>query len=96
MTEPRITPAITLARLAVTGAVIGGCAVGLAGPAAASSGSDCNPFYMSMTPQPVLSCPGPDAGPPADAPPGPGPVNDVAGPPPPAGPAPGQPPVTPP
>src|SRR5271166_5295159 len=63
MTEPQrtalITSAIQVARIAFAGAIIGGCAVGLAAQADASSGSDCNPFYLSMTPQPVLGVPVP-------------------------------------
>ncbi len=101
MTEPQrkalITSAINVARIAVGGAIIGGCAVGLAAQADADSGSDCNPFYLSMTPQPVLACPGPDAAPPADGSPMLGPVNDVASPPTPGAlPPPGQPPSAPP
>jgi hypothetical protein len=88
MTKPQRTALITsefiVARIAFAGAIIAGCAVGLAPQANADSGSGCNPFYLSMTPQPVLSCPAPDAAPPADGPPAPGPVNDVAGPPPPS------------
>lgn len=95
MTEPRrtalMTSAINAARIAFAGAVIGGCAVGLAAQASADSGSDCSPFYLSMTPQPVLGCPGADPAPPPVGPPVPGPANDVAGPPPPgAQPPPGQ------
>jgi hypothetical protein len=92
MTEPQrtalITSAINVARMAFAGAIIGGCAVGLAAQAYADSGSGCDPFYLSMTPQPVLSCPGPDAAPPPDGSAVPGPVNDVAGPPPPGAPPP--------
>jgi hypothetical protein len=80
------TAVIKAARIAFAGAVIGGCAVGLAAQAYADSGTGCDPFYLRMTPQPVLSCPGPDAAPPADEPPVPAPVNDVAGPPPPGAP----------
>src|ERR1700739_805896 len=101
MTEPQrtalITSAINGARIAFAGAIVGGCAVGLAAQADADSGSDCNPLYLSMTPQPVLACLGPDAAPPADGSPVPGPVNDVASPPTPgAPPPPGQPPSAPP
>ena len=47
-------------------AVLAGCALGLAGNAQA----DCDPFLLSMTPQPVLSCQAPpDVPPPADEPP---------------------------
>lgn len=83
MTEPqrtaRVTSAINVARIAFATAIIGGFAVGLAAQANADSGSDCNPLYLSMTPQPVLSCAGPEAGPPPDGSPATGPVNDVAG-----------------
>lgn len=86
MSEPQITASITSAinvvRIACASVIIGGCAAGLAAPAHADSGSDCNPFYLSMTPQPVLACPGPDAAPPAVGPAAPGPVDDVPGPPP--------------
>jgi hypothetical protein len=83
-----ITSAHKMAGIVLAGAIIGGCAVGLAARAAADP--DCNPFYLSMTPQPVLACTAADAGPPAAGPPAPGPVNDVPGPPPPgAPPAPG-------
>ena len=87
MTEPQrtaLTSAINVAKIAFAGAIIGGCAVGLAAQAYADSGSDCNPLYLSMTPQPVLSCPGPDAAPPGDGSHVSGPVDDVAGPPPPS------------
>jgi hypothetical protein len=77
-----INSGINVARIVFAGAIIGGCAVSLAAHADADSGN-CDPFYLSMTPQPVLSCAGPDAAPPADAPPMPAPVNNVAGPPPP-------------
>jgi hypothetical protein len=56
-------PAKNLARIVFAGAVIGPCAIGLAAPAFASP---CDPFTLSMTPQPQLSCPGPDAPPPAE------------------------------
>jgi hypothetical protein len=100
MTEPQrkalVTSAINVARIAFAGAIIGGCAVGLAAQADADSG-DCNPFYLSMTPQPVLGCPGPDAAPPADGSPVLGPVDGVASPPTPGAlPPPGQPPSGPP
>jgi len=99
MTEPQrtalVTSAIDVARIGFTAriafagaiasaaAIIGGCAVGLAAQAYADPGS-CDPLMLSMTPQPVLSCAGPDAAPPPGGPVVPGPVNDVAGPPPPA------------
>jgi hypothetical protein len=76
-----VTSGTNLARIVFAGAIIGGCAVGLATHADADPGN-CDPFYLSMTPQPVLSCAGPDAAPP-DAQPTPAPVGDVAGPPPP-------------
>lgn len=50
-----------VARIAFAGALAGSCAVGLACQA---SGSPCDPDTMRMTPQPVLSCPDPDASPP--------------------------------
>ena len=62
----RTAPAIKLARLVFAGAVIGGTAVGFAPDAYASP---CDPLTMSMTPQPVLSCPAPNAVSPPDAPP---------------------------
>jgi hypothetical protein len=98
MTEPqrkaRIISVTNLARIAFAGTIIGGCGLGLAAPAYADSGSGCNPLYLSMTPQPVLACQTPDAPPPIDGPPAPGPVNDVAGAPPGAPPPPGQSPST--
>jgi hypothetical protein len=100
MTEPQrkalVASAVNVARIAFAGAIIGGCAVGLAAQADADSG-DCNPFYLSMTPQPVLGCPGPDAAPPADGSPVLGPVDGVASAPMPGAlPRPGQPPSAPP
>ncbi|MDT5135763.1 MAG: hypothetical protein QOD58_25 [Mycobacterium sp.] len=77
-----IASGINVARIAFAGAIIGGCAVGLAAHAGADPGN-CDPFYLSMTPQPVLSCAGPDVAPPPDAPPMPAPVDAVAVPPPP-------------
>ena len=50
------------------GAVLAGCALGLAANAQADN---CDPFLLSMTPQPVLSCQAPDAPPPAEVPPPP-------------------------
>jgi hypothetical protein len=89
MTEPLrtslITSAIKMAGIAFAGVVIGGCAVGLAAQAQADSGN-CNPLLASMTPQPILACNAADAPPPAEAPPAPDPVNDVAVPPQPAAP----------
>ena len=78
--------AINAARIALAGAVLVGCAVGLAARVDADSGSGCNPLYLSMTPQPVLACSSPDAAPQADGSPAPGPVSDVAGQPPPTSP----------
>jgi hypothetical protein len=100
MTEPQrkalVTSAINVARIAFAAAIIGGCAVGLAAQADADSG-DCNPFYLSMTPQPVLGCSGPDAAPPADGSPVLSPVDGVASPPTPGAlPPPDQPPSAPP
>jgi hypothetical protein len=74
-----MTSAIKVVGIAFAGAVIGGCAVGLAAQAQADSGN-CDPLLASMTPQPILSCNAADAPPPA-APPAPDPVNDVAVPP---------------
>jgi hypothetical protein len=53
-------------------AVLAGCALGLAPTAQA----DCDPFLLSMTPQPVLSCEAPDVPPPPDQP-ALAPVNDA-------------------
>jgi hypothetical protein len=69
------------AAILFAGTFAGSCAVALAAPAYASP---CDPLTMSMTPQPVLSCPAPDAPPPPDA--APGPVTNVASGPAPAGP----------
>jgi hypothetical protein len=56
------------ARMAIAGAVIAGSALGFAANAAADD--NCDPFMLSMTPQPVLSCQAPDvAPPPAEVPP---------------------------
>ena len=66
----------------VAGVVFAG-AVSLAAPAYASP---CDPIGLAMTPQPVLSCQSPDAAPPADGAPAPGPVNNAAAPPPPGSP----------
>jgi hypothetical protein len=92
-TAPLITSAINVAGIVFAGAVVGSCAVGLAAQAYASP---CDPLTMSMTPQPVLSCPAP-AAPPADGSPVAGPVSDVAGGPQPGAlPAPGEAPYVPP
>jgi hypothetical protein len=84
MTEPLrtslMTSATKMAGIAFAGAVIGGCAVGLAAQAQADSGN-CDPLLASMTPQPILACNAADAPPPADAPPAADPVNGVAVPP---------------
>jgi hypothetical protein len=70
------------ARISFAGAVLAGCALGLAANAHADN---CDPFLLSMTPQPVLACQAPDVAPPPDqpavapvAPPAePGPFGDV-------------------
>lgn len=97
MTESQRTAplasAINVARVVFAGAIVGSCALGVAVRAYASP---CDPVGLSMTPQPQLSCPGPDAAPPPDGPPAPGPVNNVAAGSPGAPPAPGQPPYVPP
>jgi hypothetical protein len=82
MTEPQrmslMTSAIKVAGIAFAGAVIGGCAVGVAAQVQADPGN-CDPLLASMTPQPILSCNAPDGPPPpADVPPAPAPVDDVA------------------
>ena len=93
-TAPLITSAINVARIVFAGAVVGSCAVGLTARAYASP---CDPVGLSMTPQPVLSCPSPDSAPPADGSPVAGPVSDVAGRPAPGAlPPPGEPPYVPP
>ncbi len=83
MTRSKRTALITsgknAARIAFAGAVIGGCSVGLAAQAVGDSGN-CDPFLLSMTPQPVLSCLPPEPAPPAEGAPVSEPVNDVAGP----------------
>jgi hypothetical protein len=56
--------------IAFVGAVLAGCALGLAATAQADN---CDPFLLSMTPQPVLACQAPPADQPAVAP-----VNDIA------------------
>jgi hypothetical protein len=56
------------AGICFAGAVLAGCALGLA--ANAQADDNCDPFLLSMTPQPVLSCQAPDvAPPPAEVPP---------------------------
>ncbi len=66
------------AGISFAGAVLAGCAFGLAANAHAD---DCDPFMLSMTPQPVLACQAPDVAPPPYQP-AVAPVNDVAVPPP--------------
>src|ERR1700712_4498355 len=62
-----ITSGKYAAKIAFAGGVIAGCSVSLAGQAVADN---CDPFLLSMTPQPVLSCLPPEqAPPPAEAPP---------------------------
>jgi hypothetical protein len=73
------------AGISFAGAVLAGCALGLA--ANAHADDNCDPFMLSMTPQPVLACQAPDVAPPPDQP-AVAPVNDVAVPPPPAEPGP--------
>jgi len=54
--------------IAFAGAVLVGCALGQA--ANAQADDNCDPFMLSMTPQPVLSCQAPEiAPPPAEVPP---------------------------
>ena len=72
----RIAPVINVATIVFVGAIVGGSALGLA---AAAYASPCDPVTMSMTPQPVLSCPGPDVATPAEGSPVPVPVNGLAG-----------------
>jgi hypothetical protein len=76
------------ARISLAGAVLAGCALGLAANAQADN---CDPFLLSMTPQPVLSCQASEVAPPAELPPPaevpppaePGPFGLVEAPPPP-------------
>lgn len=49
------------AGISFAGAVLAGCALGLAANAHAD---DCDPLMLSMTPQPVLACQAPDVAPP--------------------------------
>jgi len=73
MTQPRRAKLISAAMNAsFIGAVMAGCALGLAAHAGADD--NCDPFMLSMTPQPVLACqpvaaPPPEAPVPVDAPP---------------------------
>jgi len=67
---------VTASKYAVisfAGAVLAGCALGMA----ANAQADCDPFLLSMTPQPVPACQAPDVAPPPDQP-AIAPVNDVA------------------
>lgn len=86
MTEPHrtilMTSAINAARTAFAGAIVGCCAMGFAAQAGADSPNGCNPFYLSMTPQPVLACVDPDPAAPVDAAPVSDAVNDGISPPP--------------
>jgi hypothetical protein len=69
---------VTASKYAVisfAGAVLAGCALGMA--ANAQADDNCDPFLLSMTPQPVLACQAPDVAPPPDQP-AVAPVNDVA------------------
>lgn len=89
-----LAPAINVVRFASACAIAGAWAAGLAAQAYASP---CDPTTLAMTPQPQLSCPAPDVGPPPDALPV-VPGSDVTGPPlpdalPPPGEAPHIPPV---
>ena len=59
--------------ISFAGAVLAGCALGMA----ANAQADCDPFLLSMTPQPVPACQAPDVAPPPDHPPI-ARVNDVA------------------
>ena len=65
------------AGISFVGAVLAGYALGLA--ANAQADDNCDPFLLSMTPQPVLACQAPDVAPPADQP-AVAPANDVAAP----------------
>jgi hypothetical protein len=58
-----ITSGKNAAKIAFAAAVIAGCAVSLAGQAVADN---CDPFLLSMTPQPVLSCLPPEQAPPPE------------------------------
>ncbi len=62
------------AGISLVGAILAGCALGLA--ATAQADDNCDPFLLSMTPQPVLACQAPDVAPPADQP-AVAPANDV-------------------
>jgi hypothetical protein len=83
MTEPRYATLIKKAMNAsFAAAVVAGGALGLAAHASA----DCDPFLLSMTPQPIPSCQAPPPPPPVF-----GPVNDVVSPPVPDAPPPAEP-----
>jgi hypothetical protein len=75
-----MTGSMNVARVVFAGAIVGSCAFGLA---ARADASPCDPATLAMTPQPQLSCPGPDAAPPPDGSPVAGPVTNIADPPPP-------------
>jgi hypothetical protein len=76
MTQPRRAKLISAAMNAsFVGAVMAGCALSLA--ATAGADDNCDPFMLSMTPQPVLSCQAPDVVPPPDQPAAVNPVNDA-------------------
>jgi hypothetical protein len=75
------------AGISFAGAILAGCALGLAANAHAD---DCDPFLLSMTPQPVLACQAPDVAPMPDQP-AVAPMNDVAVPSPAAVPPPAEP-----
>jgi hypothetical protein len=77
MTRPRPAKLISAAMNAsFVSAVMAGCALGLA--ASAGADDNCDPFMLSMTPQPVLACQAPDVAPPPDQPPVVNPVNDAS------------------
>src|SRR5215831_8254022 len=79
MTQPRRAKLISAAMNAsFVGAVMAGCALGLA--ASAGADDNCDPLILSMTPQPVLACQAPDIAPPPDQIPAVNPVNDVLAP----------------
>src|SRR5215510_4089289 len=79
MTQPRRAKLISAAMNAsFVGAVMAGCALGLA--ASAGADDNCDPLMLSMTPQPVMPCQAPDVAPPPDHVPAVNPVNDVLAP----------------
>jgi hypothetical protein len=74
MTQPRYATLIKkAANASFAAAMVAGGALALAGHASA----DCDPFLLSMTPQPIPSCVAPPP-PPPEQPPVFGPVNDVS------------------